>query len=54
MVDNKQEPYYDSKISAYGKEKVQLSISGLKDFISIIFINIFCLLPIQNIEDVLV
>ena len=55
MVDNKQEPWYDSKTSVDDlKKTVQLSIFEFNDSISFIFSNIFCGVLIQNIEDVLV
>ena len=53
MVDKKQEPWYDSKTSAYGQKTVRLSIFELNDSIYFIFGNIFCGLLIQNIEYVL-
>ena len=54
MVDNKQEPCYDRKHSAYGLKTVQLLIFELSDSIYFIFNNIFSGVFIKNLEDVLV
>ena len=42
MIDNKQEPWYDSKSSADGLKTIHLLIFELNDSIYFIFSNIFC------------
>ena len=54
MVDNKQEPWYDSKPSADGKKTVWISIFEVNASIYFICSNIFCGVLIKSIEDVLV